>query len=191
MSRALRARKTRLRERMRELRDAVPEDERDRLAGEIGRLLLALPEIRGARTILGYASFGSEVPTAAILDRLRTEGKRVLLPYLEDGEIRAAEVGAGEALVPSAYGPSEPPRRAPVDPEEVEVVLAPGLAFDPAGGRLGYGGGAYDRLLGRLGEPAVVIGVAYAPQVVDEVPLGPSDARVHLVVTDAGVLDAR
>ena len=188
MSRALRARKARLRDRMGTLRNAIDEGERTRLAAEIERRLLSLPEVRTARTVLGYAAFGSEVPTARILDRLRETGKRVLLPYLEDGEILAAETGPGEALVPSGYGPGEPSRRAPVDPGEVDLVLAPGLAFDAGGGRLGYGSGAYDRLLGRLADHAVVVGLAFARQVVEEVPAGRSDASVHLVVTEDGVL---
>lgn len=191
MSRALRARKARLRERMRAVRDAIEPGERARLGAEIEQRLLSLPEAEAAREVLGYASFGSEVPTEAILARLHAAGTRVLLPYLEDGEIRAAEVAPGEALVPSSYGPGEPPRRAPVDPGTVDLVLAPGLAFDADGRRLGYGGGAYDRLVGQLAGEAVVVGLAYGLQVVEEVPAGPSDARVHLVVTEDGVLDAR
>ncbi|MDQ4006282.1 MAG: 5-formyltetrahydrofolate cyclo-ligase, partial [Actinomycetota bacterium] len=102
-----------------------------------------------------------------------------------------AEVGPGDPLDPTGYGPREPARRIPVDPLTVDVVVAPGLAFDRLGHRLGYGGGHYDRYLGRLGEGALRIGVAFSLQLVDRVPTEPGDRPVDIVVTDAGVIEAR
>jgi 5-formyltetrahydrofolate cyclo-ligase len=70
-------------------------------------------------------------------------------------------------------------------------VVTPGLAFDRHGRRLGYGGGHYDRYLARLGPRAVRVGIAFSIQVIEDVPAAPEDERVHVVVTDAGVIDCR
>ena len=72
-----------------------------------------------------------------------------------------------------------------VDPTWPDVVVVPGLAFTPAGDRLGQGGGWYDRFLPRLRPECVTIGVAFAEQIVDALPVEPHDVRVHHVVTDA------
>lgn len=182
--------KAALRRRMRALRDALPEAERERLGALVAERLLGLPEVARARGVLLFYSFGSEVPTAGVAARLHESGARLFLPYLEDGAMEAAEVGPGDPLLPSGYGPREPARRARVDPERVDLVVVPGLAFDRRGHRLGYGGGHYDRYLGRVGRAARV-GIGFSFQLLDEVPAGPGDRRLDLVVTDAETVVCR
>jgi 5-formyltetrahydrofolate cyclo-ligase len=176
---------------MRDARAAVAPEERSRLIGAVEVRLFSVPEVHAARTVLLFYAFGSEVGTAGMADRAVRAGKRLLLPYLEGGAMEAAEVLPGDRLVPTDYGPKEPSRRVPVDPGEVDVVVTPGLAFDGVGRRLGYGKGFYDRYLRRLRPEAVRVGIGFSIQMVDEVPADPSDERVHLVVTDAEVIDCR
>ena len=180
-----------MRARMRALRSAVPPEERLRLARAVEERLFALPDVRAAHTVLLFYSFGSEVETSAMADRVHAEGKRLLLPYLEEERMEAGEVLPEDELIPSTYGPREPARRVAVDPAEVDVVIAPGLAFDREGYRLGYGGGHYDRYLHRMGSGAVRIGIGFAGQVVERVPREAGDERLDLIVTDAGVVDPR
>jgi 5-formyltetrahydrofolate cyclo-ligase len=180
-----------LRARMRDLRAAVPQNERLRLAGLVEERVFGLPEMRAARTVLLFYSFGSEVETSGMAQRVHAEGKRLLLPFLEAERMEAGEVLPNDELVVSSYGPREPTRRVAVDPAEVDVVIAPGLAFDRDGYRLGYGGGHYDRYLHRMGSRALRIGIGFAGQLVERVPRGPADERLDLVVTDAGVIDCR
>lgn len=186
-----RADKAALRRRMREARAAIPEDERARRSSLIEDRLFALPEMAPARTVLIFYSFGTEVGTRAITERARADGKRVLLPYLDGAVMEAAEVERDDELVQAWYGAREPARRTPVDPAQIDLVVAPGLAFDRAGGRLGYGGGHYDRYLGRVGQEAIRVGIGFAVQVVDAVPRTTADERVHLVVTEDEVIDCR
>jgi 5-formyltetrahydrofolate cyclo-ligase len=176
---------------MRRVRAEIPPDERARRSGLVEGAVFALPEVARARTVLLFYSFGSEVATRRLIERLRSDRKRVLLPFLEGGVIEATEVGPGDDLVASSYGPREPARRDPVDPEEVDVVVTPGLAFDRAGRRLGYGGGFYDRYFDRLRPDAARVGVGFSAQLVDEVPAGRRDRRVQIVVTEAGAIDCR
>lgn len=189
----LAARKADLRRRMRAARGALPDDERARLGSEIERRLLDVPEIRAAATVLLFYAFGSEVPTRGMASTLSARGIRVLLPYLVEGTMAAAayEPGRPEALTPSGYGPKEPADRRAVDPGEVDVVVAPGLAFDREGHRLGYGGGHYDRYLASLRTDATRVGIGFGLQVVDAVPHGPDDQALHVVVTDRETIRVR
>src|SRR5438128_2215647 len=107
---------------MRAERDAIPASERVALGSRIEARMLDLPAVREAGTILLFSSFGSEIPTEGIAERLLAEGRRVLLPFLQDSTMEAAELRPGQHPVPTAYGPKEPPGRIPVDPAEVDVV---------------------------------------------------------------------
>jgi 5-formyltetrahydrofolate cyclo-ligase len=173
---------------MREVRRAIPPERRARAGEVITARVLALPAMVRARTVFLFASFGSEVPTEAVADALLSSGRRVLLPFLEGSVMEAAELRAGDEAVDTTYGPKEPPVRTPVDPEDVDVVLVPGLAFDREGYRVGYGGGHYDRYLRRLGRHATRIGIAFQEQLVDRVPREPDDDPVDLVVTDGEII---
>jgi 5-formyltetrahydrofolate cyclo-ligase len=175
---------------MRRLRSGIPAADRPALAARAEARLLSLAEVRDARAVLLFYSFGSEIPTAVLLRRLLERRVRVLLPYLDPDarEMEAAEVRPGDPLHPTEYGPREPARRVPVDPSSLDVVVTPGLAFDRRGHRLGYGGGFYDRYLERLHPHALRVGIGFAVQVVDEVPVEERDQRVDLIVTDAGIV---
>ena len=170
---------------MRDLRRAIPPADRATRAAAVAERLLALPEIGSAGTILVFYPFGSEVDTRAIGAALRERGARVLLPFLDEDGMEAAEVLAGDDLEATDYGPKEPSRRVAVDPATVDAVVTPGLAFDRRGARLGYGGGHYDRYLARLGRRAVRVGVGFSIQLLDEVPTEAGDERLDVVVTDA------
>jgi 5-formyltetrahydrofolate cyclo-ligase len=177
---------------MRRLRAAIPPAERSRLAELIEEALFGLPDVLGAETILLFYSFGTEVATAGMSERILGSGKRLLLPYLGDeGTMEAAEFRRGDPLEPTSYGPREPGGRIAVNPQMVDVVVTPGLAFDRAGNRLGYGGGHYDRYLKRMGSVAVRVGIAFSVQIVDHVPSDAGDQRVDVIVTDQEVLDLR
>ena len=181
--------KMELRERMRAARATIPSAERAVLAARAEARLLALPELRAATTVLVFYSFGTEIPTAVLVRRLLTRGWRVLLPYLTDGsEMDAGEIRPGDPLEPTDYGPKEPARRVAVSPQNVDVVVTPGLAFDRGGRRLGYGGGYYDRYLARLHPHAVRIGIGFSRQVVERVPAEDADEPVDVIVTDDEVI---
>jgi 5-formyltetrahydrofolate cyclo-ligase len=180
----LRDRKVALRRELRAGRDALSPEERDLLGRRVEDRLLALPQVLAARIVMTFASFGSEVPTHGIVRRLLDRGCRVLLPYLDGPHMHAAELRPGQSTIRTPYGPGEPPDRVPVDPAQIDLVIVPGLGFDRRGFRLGYGGGRYDRFLGGVRPEAVRVGIAFAQQVVDEIPHGPLDDVVDLVVTD-------
>jgi len=88
-------------------------------------------------------------------------------------------------LVAGVWGIREPAERCPImPPSAVEFLLVPGVAFTATGERLGYGGGFYDRLLSQLNAETPRVAAAFALQVVDSIPSGANDQRVHLIVTE-------
>jgi 5-formyltetrahydrofolate cyclo-ligase len=91
-----------------------------------------------------------------------------------------------EPLEPGLFGLMEPVIAQHFTPP-VQILLVPGLAFDDAGYRIGYGGGFYDALLERLNEEIPTLGVAFSAQRVRELPLEPLDQSLHGVVTELGV----
>lgn len=163
------------------LGEAFRRDAGDRIAEAV----LDLPELAGRSVVAGYASTGSEVATGPLLARLRRAGHRTVLPRVEGSELVLVVVEDRTPLVRSRFGVGEP-TGPPVQPPEDLLVLVPGLAFDGRGRRVGYGKGYYDRLLASL-PGALAVGLAFETQVVDEVPCGPADVAVDLLVTEAGV----
>jgi|SRR6185436_18787746 5-formyltetrahydrofolate cyclo-ligase len=177
-----------LRARVIAMRDALDADTRHRDSQAITAKLLALPEYCAAGIVSAYASFGSEFDSAAFCCAVLASGKRLSLPrinraarMLELREIR----NLGADLVAGVWGIREPAERCPViPPSGIDFLLAPGVAFTVNGDRLGYGGGFYDRLLPELDPDVPRVAAAFSVQIVDELPVGPRDQRVHRVVTE-------
>jgi 5-formyltetrahydrofolate cyclo-ligase len=189
----LAARKAALRDGMRGLRRSLAPQERARLGELAGARLLGLPAVAEAPTVALFSSFGSEIPTASVLERLvnAQPPRRLVLPFMRDGTMHLSIVADPTELVATEYGPGEPAHPVAVDPREIDAVIVPGLAFDRAGFRLGHGGGHYDRLMEALRDDAVRIGFCFHSQVVEEVPHGPGDSPVDLIVTDAETIVCR
>ncbi|MEV7600388.1 5-formyltetrahydrofolate cyclo-ligase [Kitasatospora sp. NPDC089797] len=160
----------------------------DALAGHAWELAAA------GSTVAAYVSVGAEPGTRPLLDALREDGVRVLLPVLlPDNDLDWAEYTGPDALAPAGRGLLEPvgPRLGPEAVTGASVVLLPGLAVDRAGLRLGRGGGSYDRVLERLaraGARPVLAVLLYGHEVLDRVPAESHDRPVDVVVTPAGVL---
>ena len=174
-------------------RDALDPVARARLSSIALSRVSALSEYRQARAVLGYASFGSELDTRPLLHEVLASGRMLVLPRVDRAARRLAlhEVRALDAeLRPGTWGIPEPaPERCrSVWPGEIDFVLVPGLVFDRAGGRIGYGAGYYDRLLTAWPEPAPsLVAAAFELQVVPAVPVLATDRRVDLVVTESGI----
>lgn len=163
-------------------RQLTPE-ERATASGLICRRLLALPELRGAHTVLVYAPTPDEADPSGCYPALRSRHVRLLFPRVHGDRldlVAAADIGQLEL----GYRGIREPQGPRVVPEVVEVALVPGVAFDPTGGRVGQGGGHYDRLLATLPDAAVRIGVCFGCQVVPRVPRADHDEPVDLIVTD-------
>jgi 5-formyltetrahydrofolate cyclo-ligase len=172
-------------------RDAVPENDRSARSAAIADRFLGLLETAGAETVLAFWSFGSEVETAPLISRLRSEGKTVALPRIEGGDVVPVVAAPGAPMSESSFGAMEPAEGPALDVAELDLVVVPGVAFDRSCGRLGYGGGYYDRLLERRRDGVAAIAIAFTLQVVDRVPTGAIDRRIDGVVTETEMIRCR
>jgi 5-formyltetrahydrofolate cyclo-ligase len=138
-------------------------------AERLCRRLIVLLASLGPRRLVAYAPLGGEIDPGAVVGAYAAAGVPVFLPRWRDGGAEFAHLETGERLG---------------DDDQRVVILVPGVAFDSSGGRLGRGGGWYDRVLRRYPR-AVRVGCGYDEEVLDRLPLDPWDAAMHHVVTDA------
>jgi 5-formyltetrahydrofolate cyclo-ligase len=152
----------------------------------IARRLLAFPRVQSAQRILLYHTFRSEVPTEPLLVGLSELGKDLYLPHAVSGTyaLAPAAYAPGDPLEPGPYGVPQPVFLFALPPKELDLILAPGVAFDLAGGRMGYGKGYYDRFLSEPGLAAYVIGLGFEMQVEAQLPREPHDRRIDALATE-------
>jgi 5-formyltetrahydrofolate cyclo-ligase len=157
----------------------------------LAHVIETIPEVASARCVSLYASRPGEPDTSTLLDRLASRGVRVLLPVLGAGLQRQwAEYAGADDLLQRAPGrPPEPgtPTLGAEALAEADVVIAPALAIDTHGTRLGQGGGWYDRALEHLRPGVLVIGAVFPEELYDAevrpLPRQPHDRPVDAVAT--------
>ncbi len=149
-----------------------------------------------ARQIFAYASFGSEVETYTMIESSRRLGKRVCLPRVNTGTadpqaertMEFREISMPHTVERSRFGIYEPAFWEQIcTPEEDTLILVPGLAFDYAGGRIGFGKGFYDRYLSRFRQ-GIRMGVCFEFQVTEkQLPCGEMDERMQYLLLPGGL----
>ena len=136
-----------LRKQIREQKRAMTEAQIVSKSEALGRLFVASEAYKEAKTIYGYLPYNQEVRTTAMLQQALDDGKRVAVPKCYGDEMRfiylddLSKVEKGYCNIP------EPIEDGPIADDPTALVLMPGLAFDPQGHRMGYGGGFYDKFL--------------------------------------------
>ena len=175
------------RRRRRELAD---KEQRSR---EIAATLCKLPAYVGAKTVMFYVDMGSEVRTRPLIEENLRRGRCVVVPYCAGDELGLFRLEDMSELAPDTLGIDEPlpvlrglPERS-VENEEIDVVIVPGVAFDPRGNRIGQGQGFYDRFLKKLVNRARFVALAYQCQIFSSIPLDPHDIQMDVVVTEENV----
>lgn len=181
-----------LRRRAREARRSLGVDERAAAAEKLRARLFDLPVFSQARRIGCYAAVASEMSLAPTLDEALRRGQSVYLPHVghTEPDMRFAHWnGQPRRLMANRFGIPEPlvdvAELVPAD--TLDVILLPLLAFDDVGGRLGSGAGYYDRALAFRRErpaPPWLIGIGYACQEVERIPMAEWDVPLDLVVTE-------
>ncbi len=183
--------KTMLRAEMRALRKTLAERSPD--AAERAAEHLPLDRLPAFAVVAGYHPHGAEMVPGAVLDRLAATGASVALPAAVSREapliFRAAD--SRDTYLPDAFGVPSPPPGAPL--LHPDLIIAPLVAIDRRGARLGQGAGAYDRTIeaARAVKPVFVIGLAYAGQEVARVPCEPHDMHLDAILTENGYIEVR
>jgi len=195
-----------LRRAMRECRSQIPEPlrrEQSQAASMLAEQEVLGPlrhELNRPLTVFIYASFRDEPDTSVLMNNCWRQGDRVLVPKVAGaGRFALHELKDAGELLPGAWGIPEPAEHTRIWPEsrwqEIDLVVVPGLAYDRTGGRIGFGGGFYDRFMDVLlrsesgGAGAMVAALAFQEQILtDCIPMEPHDFRVDLLFTASGTI---
>lgn len=197
-----------MRKRVLAARDGLVETTRREASRRIAERVLARKEFLDASGVHCFISLPGEVDTEAIFEACWNLGKATYVPYLnrKEGRLGWARRKPGDALEAGAFNVLEPTpkNRAAVSLEAIDLLLVPGVAFDRAGNRMGYGKGYYDDFIDRIAERSVVkmrqgknragkspvmIGLAFSVQIVEAVPQDPWDKRMDVILTELSEIE--
>ncbi len=152
---------------------------------KICRKIAELPVYKKNTYIAFYFAKTGEVDLKTLIGRAFLEGKKVFLPktHLQEKILTFHQIFSFSELIPGAFDILEPPYQNPeIDIKKLELIIVPGVAFDMKKGRIGYGGGFYDRVLAKT--KAFKIGVAFSFQIFEKLPLEPHDQKLDLIITE-------
>jgi 5-formyltetrahydrofolate cyclo-ligase len=175
------------RERILKIRQGLTPSAVEKMSVTISWRLQELPEFVRAGNIMMYVSVRNEVDTLKLINRCLQTGKKVFLPRVECKKIRPAEVKDLFCLEPGKFGIPEPKSGEcnPAARHRFDVIIVPGIAFDPAGNRIGFGHGYYDGFLENA--EGLKIGLAYDFQIVEKVAQSELDVPMDVVITENNI----
>ena len=176
-------------------RDRLSDQQQRQHSQDIRERVLQMDLVQQAKTVFIYIDFRSEVQTRSLIQTLMEMGKKVVVPVTlvkEKDLLPVAicdlenDLAPGYASIPE---PVEAIRQSNyVAPETIDLILLPGSVFDERGGRMGYGGGFYDRFVSNKAHQAHRIGLCYEVQVVEKAPLQQHDELLDGIVTEKRIL---
>lgn len=182
-----------VRKEMLAMRNAVTKDSVFINSKKILEQLLTVEEFVKSNCVSMYLSFGNEVDTFLIVEWLRQNHKRVVVPYTESNEIKLTPVyinDIDEDLTMSSFGYPEPiiERVKIAQLDEIDFVIVPGLAFDDSKNRIGYGKGYYDQYLSKFKPEVRFAGLAYDFQILRSIPTEHHDIRMDMIISEKRVI---
>lgn len=184
--------KREVRRRLRGRLDAMTDATRHDKSLAVARLVAATPEWRSAAVVMLYLSTPVEVDTAPLALKAWQAGKTVVVPRVSWDQRRMLPTEitslSDDYLTTTGPGLREPRGGKVVPVDAIDLLIVPGLGFDRHGHRLGRGMGFYDRFLGQPEFLGATCGLAFAEQVVEELPVLPHDAPLSLLAVDDGLL---
>ena len=188
MSNAIEQQKNRLRKTMRDFTCRLPADYMDYSDQGILKTLLSLTEWKQAHTVFLYISIGREAGTRSAIQAAINTGKVVAVPRcLCEGIMEARIISSMEGLRPGRFGAPEPDAADPLLlPRDMDLVIAPCIAADRQGHRLGHGGGFYDRYLAQTQCPSICL--CRERLLLRHVPHNTLDCQVAMVITEEGCI---
>ena len=156
-------------------------EEKSALSAQIFNKIANLKEVEKAAVVALFISLPDEPSTKMLIERL-SQHKRIVIPRIEGEEMEFYDISEGVAV--GSFNIMEPIATTPITPSEIDVMVAPGVAFTRNGARLGRGKGFYDKYLSRNGFRAYTIGVCYPCQIAVALPCEEHDATMNLVISE-------
>jgi 5-formyltetrahydrofolate cyclo-ligase len=171
---------------LREQRRSLSADVVEAAGRAVHTQLAAFPLYQAAVSVIAYIADENEIPTTAVLDENARSGRNIYLPRSSpDGFVHWRP---GEPLAVGRGGVREPIDGAPVQPDLAAIAFVPVVGWDQQGGRLGRGGGFYDRILAKLTEGVTRVGLAYEFQECPALPRDPWDIALEYVITERRIV---
>ena len=172
----------------------LPFEEVFKLSSLIQERFLEIRELQYAKRLALYASFKNEVLTDAIFGYALAHGKEVFFPRIVRGKrgLVFLRVHGKKDFSQGSYKIHEPAHDRELDiraPSSFDIMIVPGVAFDAAGNRLGYGKGYYDRALGSVKQGCLVAAIAFDFQILDMVPAEAHDIKIGRIITESRVIN--
>jgi 5-formyltetrahydrofolate cyclo-ligase len=187
--------KAQIRSRMRSIIRGMSDEQRRIASSNACARLCGLEAFEHAGVVMMYMPLANEIDITPAALRCFQRGKSVCVPKVDwaRGEMNPVEITSldDHVLDCDEHGLRSPKICRPVLPTTIDLVVVPGLAFDPQGNRLGRGGGYYDRFLRRLKPGVTTVGLVFDQQIIDAVPAEESDVAVDIVVSDRRVTFAK
>lgn len=174
------------------------QEQKDELSDVILARFFELPEFEKARTVMFYVDVRTEVRTRQALPKALETGKRIVVPWCNAaGELELFLLENMDELSLGMYRilePKEELRHLPekiVRPEEIDLIMVPGVAFDRRGGRTGHGKGYYDKLLEHARRDCPLVALAFECQLFPEIPMQSHDVFMDKVITEVTIYTGR
>lgn len=184
--------KTQLRKELKSLRNRLSKEDVAAKSAAVCQSILKMPAYIAAKTVFAYLAFGNEVNIDAVIKAALQSGKTVCVPLITGPhEMQAAKLQSLDAVQLGTYGIRAPQDNAPrICPQQIDLVLVPGLGFDLKGCRMGMGAGFYDRFLPQCPK-AVKTGITYDILLCRQIICDEHDVPVDYVVTESQTAKCR
>jgi 5-formyltetrahydrofolate cyclo-ligase len=177
-------------------RENIDIADREKMDKEIIKRFCESEYYKKAKKIFIYISYCSEINTRGIIQKALDESKEIYVPRteLDTRSMDAVRITSLDNLVKSSYGILEPSKeKLGINPNELDLIVVPGVAFDRDGGRIGYGAGFYDRYFKKIDDKNVgrikKLVLAYDFQVIDKVPMNKHDVTIDYIITENEFID--
>lgn len=172
------------------------QENKDELSETIVSKFMALSEFKNAGTVLFYVDVRAEVRTRHAFQAALATGKKIIVPWCNaEGELELFHMESVDELSEGMYSILEPKadlRHLPekvIRPEEIDLIMVPGVGFDERGGRTGHGKGYYDKLLEHARPDCALIALAFDCQMFSEIPMQSHDIFMDKVITESAVYE--
>ena len=179
------------------------QEKKDEISEKICDKFIALTEYQSATTAMWYIDCRSETRTKKHLQQeIEKQDKKIIVPYCTvddkgDNKLGLWHLESFDELIVGKWNILEPPRELwgnpdkEAKPEELDIVMVPGVGFDKNGGRMGNGQGYYDRLLEKVRKDCPLVAICYESQLCDEILVGPHDIFMDKVITEKAVYEGK
>lgn len=173
-------------------RDALDSKDKQNMDRLIFEKFISSDFYKRATVIFAFVSFASEVDTKALIEYALKDNKVICVPRVKSIKegFDIYRINGLEDLEEGFYGILEPRTSCElINDGDIDFILMPGVAFDRAGGRIGYGGGFYDRYLATLKGTIPKIAIAYSFQIIEKIPMNELDICIDGIITEKETLD--